>query len=84
MPITLQKPTPEPWGLHPAPGAPAFPWERLIQARHPHLFELRLGVDVDLAHLAVKRLVLDVDAALVPDPLGLVPCPGEEIGRAHV
>jgi len=59
---------------HPVPRAPG--------AWHRHLLELRLRVHVDLAHLAVKRLVLDVDAALVADPLGLVPCPGEELASA--
>lgn len=77
MPITLQGPS----GTHtlnpctPTPGAQALPG-------HRHLLELGLGVHVDLAHLAVERLVLDIDAALVPDPLGLVPCPGEQLAPA--
>lgn len=76
-PITLQGPS----GTHtlspcmPTPSAKALPG-------HCHLLELGLGVDVDLAHLAVKCLILDVDAALVPDPLGLVPCPGKQLAPA--
>lgn len=52
------------------------------EAQCCYLFELGLGVHVDLAHLAVERLVLDVDAALVADSLGFVPCPGQQFPPA--
>lgn len=56
--------------------------KRTAEAQCHYLFELGLGVHVDLAHLAVERLVLDVDAALVADSLGFVPCPGQQFPPA--
>lgn len=54
----------------------------MSEAQCHYLFELGLRVHVDLAHLAVERLVLDVDAAFVADSLGFVPCPGQQLPPA--